>query len=85
MKKLLVISLFLLSGCATTGAMNDIHEGMSRTDIVSKLGSPNNKSLGEDGTECLNFALVDVYTLFRQPFHVCLRGDKVVFFGSKWK
>lgn len=85
MKKLLVISLFLLSGCATTGAMNDIREGMNHTEVIDILGSPNNKSLSEDGTECLNFALVDVYTGFRQPFFVCFRDNKAVSYGSKWK
>lgn len=64
MKFLLIISLFFFTGCAAydigrkSNEMNNISIGMSKADVISKIGQPSRVSANE-GVEYLIYRLVD--------------------------
>ncbi len=55
----LVLTLILtviLSGCATTGKMNQVSLGMTKQDVISMMGSPDSSSANGD-IEYLTYSL----------------------------
>ena len=87
MKKLLVVLLCLgLCGCATMSQkMNSISLGMSKDEVMKKMGNPISTSATEN-TEYLNYSLVesaDGIIGYPRPYYVCIRDGKVISYGRK--
>jgi nitrogen regulatory protein PII-like uncharacterized protein len=85
MKIIAILLLCLsLSGCATASKINSIGLGMTREEVVAKMGRPVSTSAIE-GTEYMNYSLSETfddefygrYT----PYYVCIRNGKVISYG----
>lgn len=85
MKRFLSVFLCLgLMGCATAGAINSISVGMSKEDVIKKMGQPVSTS-AKEGREYLNYQLSETSTQayygWTTPYAVVLQDGKVVSYG----
>ena len=85
MKKLLAVLLCLgLVGCATAGKINSLSIGMTKEDVIKRMGTPVSTS-AENGVEFLNYQLAETndqaFNGFTTPYAVVLRDGKVASFG----
>lgn len=88
MRKLYLLFLFLgvvlLTGCATAHKMNNINLGMTKQEVVKKLGRPISTS-AQHGVEYLNYRFSetdddDFYGRCK-PYYVRLVGGEVESYG----
>ena len=85
MKRTLVLLLCLgLYGCATAGRINSISIGMSKGEVIKRMGRPVSTSAIE-GKEYLNYQLAETsdnaFYGVTTPYSVCLKDGKVVSYG----
>lgn len=83
-----VFAVLLLAGCATAYKLNDVSVGMTKPDVVERLG-PLAATSAEGDMEVLHYwfhergGFWDVYFGYRTPYFVRLRAGKVVQFGRE--
>jgi hypothetical protein len=87
MKKLITLLLCLgLYGCATASQLNQISIGMSKEEVIKKMGKPDSTAAIGD-KEYLNYRLVPSAEPAQwanyEPYFVCIQEGKVAAFGAK--
>lgn len=88
MKKLIYLFglVILLSGCATASQLNQISIGMSKDEVIKKMGQPSSTS-AIDNKEYLNYRLVPsaepAYWAYYEPYFICIQDGKVASYGKK--
>jgi len=85
MKRFIIILIVvLLVGCATSSRMNKVNIGMSKSEILSVMGTPTSKS-AEGNKEVLKYKLYGGGKGVMSPriYHIVLENDKVVSFGDE--
>lgn len=87
MKKIFILLLCLgLGGCATASQLNQISIGMSKDEVIKKMGQPiSTAAIG--GKEYLNYRLVPSSEPAQwanyEPYFVCIQEGKVASYGQK--
>ncbi len=89
--KLIILALLtslLLISCATVGKMNKLREGMTKSEVVSTVGSPNGfHRNGEYEALLYTDLLISGWSVFsglswnRTDYSVILKNDRVVEYG----
>ena len=76
-------STALLTGCASSQGMNNIHVGMTKQEVIQVLGSPQSVSAQGD-KEILKYNLFAGATAiaWQQDYYVGLVQGRVVAFGQ---
>jgi len=72
-----------LSGCATASRMNRVSLGLTKSEVVAKMGTPASTA-AKDNTEYLIYMLAPrggAYARETYPYFVRLRGGKVDAYG----
>lgn len=80
MKKLILV-VVILTGCATASKLNELEIGMTKADVIKKLGKPESAStIGENSylTYRLQRSTLDETT---DVYLVKLKDNKVVSYG----
>lgn len=81
---LLLSSLYFLSGCATSGKLNNVSIGISKEEVVTAMGNPVSVS-AQGGIEYLNYRLSETHDNavrgWTTPYYVRLVKGKVDSFG----
>ncbi len=79
-----MLALFLLAGCATAHRMNQIDLGMSKEEVVQKLGQPVSTGAAQD----FNFFYYKFYETaledfrgIKTPYYVRFKQGKVDAYG----
>jgi len=85
MRSLIVLTVItILFGCATSGKMNSVELGMTKGEVIEKMGKPVSVS-AQGGREYLNYKLSetddDAFMGFSTPYFVRLIDGKVESFG----
>lgn len=83
MKTYLAGMCILLAGCATTGMnVKTLHEGMSRQEVLSRLGNPDGmqKQGSVEQLEYTNCAIP--FSSSRADYYVILKDNAVVAYGT---
>lgn len=85
---LALLTTLLLTSCATVGKMNNLHEGMTKSEVVSTVGSPNGfHRNGEYEALLYTDLLISGWSVFsglswnRTDYSVILKNDRVVEYG----
>lgn len=83
-KAFTIVSLLLLTACATSQKVNSISVGMTKAQVIEIMGQPDSSS-AEAGVESLNYALYESAGERRfgrtKPYYVRLSGGKVEAYG----
>lgn len=83
MGKLLVVLLCVgLLGCATSSKINLISLGMSKEDVIKRMGNPISTSAIK-GKEFMNYLLTDPIYGMPASYYVSIQDGKVVSYGEK--
>ena len=78
----LLVCLSLLAGCATASLMNRVSLGMAKEEAIRAIGrQPSTIKANSDGTEILEYILLNSYTGLYEQYWVTLKNGKVVQFG----
>ncbi len=85
---LALITSLLLTSCATVGKMNNLREGMTKSEVVSTVGSPNGfHRNGEYEALLYTNLLISGWSVFsgvswnRTDYSVILKNDSVIEYG----
>ena len=87
MKKLILISfcILILTGCATAHKLTRINLGMSKEDVIKKIGRPVSVSV-QGKTEYLNYRFFetgeDAFCGITDPYYVRIIDGKVESYGK---
>ena len=84
MKKMFTLLLIsvLLAGCATARLMNRVSLGMTKDQAIKAIGrQPSTTKANLDGTEILEYVLLNSYNGAYEQYWVLLKDGKVVQFG----
>jgi hypothetical protein len=83
MKRIFVLFLCLgLIGCATASLMNRVSLGMTKEEAIKAIGrQPSTIKANSDGTEILEYVLLNSYDGLYEQYWVTLKDGKVVQFG----
>jgi hypothetical protein len=79
-----LLSAFVVAACTTGEKMAQIHDGMSKDQVVATLGAPDGYS--RDGnTEVLSYAdrLISGWGFDRADYQVRLSGGQVIAYGPE--
>jgi hypothetical protein len=80
---ILFLSL-VITACATSGKINGVQLGMTKSDVIKVMGDPVSIS-AKDGTEYLNYKLSetddDAFRGWTSPYYVRLINGKVDSYG----
>lgn len=82
MKKIAVV-LFSLSvglGCATSSRLNNISLGMTKKEVINEMGKPTSTA-ANGSKEYLNYSLPESYGGFPSPYYVRLEKGRVDAYG----
>ena len=91
MKKIvLALACFALTGCqammyGTAADLNDLRIGMSKSEVLAVMGTPMLSEANADIDEetLIYKRMRHVVTWGPKPYHVTLRGGKVVSYGEQ--
>ena len=84
MKNIFILSLclILLAGCATASLMNRVDIGMTKDEAIRAIGrQPSTTKANIDGTQILEYVLLNSYTGLYEQYWIVLKNGKVVQFG----
>ncbi len=83
MRKIFVLFVCVgLIGCATARLMNRVSLGMTKDEAIKAIGrQPSTTKANADGTEILEYVLLDSYNGLYEQYWVLLKDSKVVQFG----
>jgi hypothetical protein len=78
----ILVSVLLIAACTTGEEMSDIHDGMTKDQVVNTLGQPDGYSR-QGSTETLKYAdrLVSGWGWDRADYQVSLSGGHVFAYG----
>lgn len=86
MKAFLLISLILLTGCATASKMNRVSVGMTKQEVIRAVGNPNSTS-AHGGTEYMAYKFwasdSDYFSNNETNYYVRLINGKVDSYGRQ--
>lgn len=72
-----LLLIMICAGCATSAKFNTLSLGMTKNEVLQKLGAPESDSINEKG-EYLK------YDYDIENKYVFLKDGKVARFGNKW-
>ena len=78
--KYFLILLVFCSGCITSQSLNSIDIGMTKADVIKKLGSPHDRK-AQDNTEYLIYYLIPYGELDSKEYFVRLVNGRVESYG----
>lgn len=84
MRKLILIGLLVLNGCATAARLEDIHVGMNRDEVVEQMGNPRSVT-SDHGREVLWYKLRPDALSSPDDYGVMLEKGSVIHYGSAYQ
>lgn len=83
MKKLFLVTLIFLAGCATAQKLNNVSIGMTKQEVIAVMGTPSSTS-AKGEVVYLNYLLTEINGLDQSQYYhfVLIKNGKVESYGK---